>query len=246
MDTAAPSLNTSINAAEFFLTTLAVIAMVISIISILEKKDTRNAGRGIIMAALASVVIIYQWKFIIPLIGSPATFSGVNVRRLDCLYSRKGGKRPMGDVGDVYRNPCYSPAAATNSSFLNITAAAEDNNTVTIRSRSGDISTSMCDPSNTNEPYISAARDCQNSQRGQCSVLSPCTPCEISRFKEFHNSQHGWSRCQSCDKANSVPCSFVDGVGPYCWKDAVSRDIVPCKKCCTDADRVYDDNGVCH
>eukprot|EP00956_Cyclotella_meneghiniana_P001166 scaffold1327_cov65-Cyclotella_meneghiniana.AAC.5 len=246
MDTAASSFNTTIDAAEFFLTTLAFMAIIISIVSILEKKQTRNASsRGVIMAVLASVVIIYQWQFIIPFIGSPMSFSSVNVRRLDCLYSRKGGKRPMGDISDVYKNPCYKNAA--NSSHLNITATGEENNTVTNRLRLGDISTSICDPSNTNEPYIPADRDCQNSQRAQCSVFEPCTPCQISRFQEFHKSQHGWSRCQACSPINNYgACSFVDGVGPYCWKDAVSRDVVPCTACCTDGIAVYDDNGICH
>jgi hypothetical protein len=37
----------------------------------------------------------------------------------------------------------------------------------------------------------------------------------------------------------------VPDVGPYCFKSALSREVIPCQVCCTEAAAQYDEDGVC-
>lgn len=210
---------------KFALTSLIVIVLVISLFTTLETRY-KNAKPSW-AKTIAAIAIIYQYHSISEV---SMQFPG-KVFRLDCLHSMKGGKRPLGSTSDEFRHPCNA------------------NSTEGVGSSEG----TMCPSSKlqTNisfaEPFISATRDCQSAQHGVCSISEPCTPCELSRFDEFHKSAHGWSRCQVCAFANFFgACDFVNGVGPYCWKDAVSYKVVPCTKCCTDAIPVFDDAGVCH
>lgn len=255
----------SYETAKLALTTLIVLVSIISLLSSLENRCGSNkpcAGSralcGYFLGATTAVGVLYQYHLI-------SFFSmnvtGKNVYRLDCLHSRKGGKRPLGAISDEYRNPCNvgNDSSITNSPDPNRNSTdVSESNVITadIRQMNEYHSTSLCTTSKMGtkkskrivpEPFISTTRDCERAQRGLCSLSQPCTPCEISRFREFHNSQHGWSRCQTCALSNRYgDCSFVDGVGPYCWKDADFSNVVPCRKCCTDGVAVFDDDGVCH
>lgn len=226
------------DASTFVLTSLVVIVSVASLLLALQKRS-KHVGHGTTLGAVAAVAILYQHQFI-----SQMNFSSAGVRRLECLYSDKGGKRPLGSIANEYINPCF------NSSAVNSTNIVDQIDTATMHGFP-DYPSPMCQSQKPNhlfqDLFISATRDCQQAQRGECSASEPCTPCEISRFTEFHGSSKGWTRCQSCVPENRYgDCSFVDGVGPYCWKDAVSLDVVPCKRCCTDGAAVYDEDGICY
>ena len=88
----------------------------------------------------------------------------------------------------------------------------------------------------------SPQRDCNSARGGRCSPGQPCTPCEWSRKEEFGER---WSRCSICNSNNVGKCNFVPGVGPYCYKSATSREVVPCTKCCTEKVLEFDDDGIC-
>ena len=81
------------------------------------------------------------------------------------------------------------------------------------------------------------------ARKASCTKAKPCTPCEIDHMIPFGDR---WTRCQSCSADVSEKCNFVPEVGPYCFKSVTSREVGPCKKCCTDGAPVFDDEGVCH
>ena len=109
-----------------------------------------------------------------------------------------------------------------------------------------------------------AERDCQSGKKSRCSLSEPCTPCELERKSEF---KERWSRCAQCSTSNtgkvsrktkpptpsnawthpaSPPqCGFVPDEGPYCFKSATSREVVPCTKCCTEPTLFFDEEGNC-
>jgi hypothetical protein len=237
----------SFEASKLLLTSLIFVVLVISLSTSIKTKDAQSKG-GVILGAIMALAICYQY-YLISMVS--VNFPGTDVLRLDCLASRKGGKRPFGNTSHKYKNPCFNESAVTN--FDGNSTTAEQ--TSMWRSRPS----SICHSSKINndkgltiEPFISASRDCQKAKGKSCSLTEPCTPCEISRFNEFHNSQRGWSRCQACALSNRygdcsfVDGSFVDGIGPFCWKDAVSLEVVPCQRCCSDGIAVFDDYGICH
>lgn len=81
-------------------------------------------------------------------------------------------------------------------------------------------------------------RDCLIGEGPLCTKDRPCTPCDLYTIKLFD----GWIQdekiggCQACSQSNDGDCNFIEGVGPYCWKDHHRRmhEVVPCTKCCTD------------
>jgi hypothetical protein len=241
-------------AAKLALTTLVVLVFVITLVdkygnSLQQTGCSRTSLTGQVFGVLTAVLVLYEYHLISLF---QVNWAGSNVLRLDCLYSNKGGKRPLVSTSDEFRNPCF---VTDSNAAANVRGVTEEIVTLAGIHEYGDYQPlSFCSSrvgssknNSIHEPFISPARDCQFGQHGTCSLDEPCTPCEISRFSEFHNSPHGWSRCQSCSLANKYgKCYFVEGVGPYCWKDSYSRDVVPCRKCCTDSIPVFDDEGVCY
>jgi hypothetical protein len=236
---------TSFDASKFALTALIVVVLTATLFAALEKRikvesysKASNAGAFLVVITLA---ILFQYHLIVEI---STHFNGASVYRLDCLHSNKGGKRPFGATSDEYRNPCYI-AANNNSSTSNSTDLTDESG---ISSKSlGPICPSSKISIDSSDPFISEARDCQGGQKSSCSLSDPCTPCEISRFNEFSDKKNlqiypharGWTRCQTCALSNKYgACNFKDGIGPYCWKNAVSFEVVPCERCCTE--------GICH
>jgi hypothetical protein len=189
--------------------------------------------RSFILKSIVSIMILYHLQSLsevsILLPSNQSDASGKSIFRWECLRSNKGGKRPYGDTSVEYRNPCFVKDIEVNN-----TDAVVSETSATIEHHSS----SLCSSSRTTavtDPFISATRDCDNAQSSQCSYSQPCTPCELSRFKEFSESSRGWDRCQACSIKNRFgDCNFVHGLGPYCWKDADGWEVVPCRKCCTD------------
>ena len=232
-------------------TSLIIVVLIASLFSSLKTENKSVSTRGVSVGVIFAVAMLYLYH-LVPIVFMQLARAGVY--HFDCLNSRKGGKRPFGSIADEYKNPCF---ALYNTTFFsstdNNTKLAKEANELTNIHRHNMYS-SICASTNLDETdvfipelYISVVRDCQNAQRGLCSLSEPCTPCELSRFDEFHNSHHEWSRCQACAPVNKYgDCNFVDNVGPYCWKDTTSSGIVPCTKCCTDQVPIFDDNGKCH
>lgn len=233
---------------SFVLASLLFTALIVSLVSAFENQNktpgcSHKPTLGqIVVVSVFSTAILYRYQFISEILMS---FSGgASIYRLDCLESNKGGKRPLGSTSEEFKNPCFFDKI---NKTINGT---ESTKTSSLSSMSTSIDYSICRISKNQsavEPYISAARDCSRSQQNICTPTEPCTPCEISRFHEFHNSALGWSRCQTCALSNGYgECNFRNGIGPYCWKDASSRMIVPCKKCCTDQVPMFDNAGKCY
>ncbi|KAL3808812.1 hypothetical protein ACHAXA_001121 [Cyclostephanos tholiformis] len=160
--------------------------------------------------------------------------------RLDCLRSRKGGKRPFGDAGEDYRHPCYDLTGESRNVLVDGTYESN---------REAYEESTLCQASgeaiiDTSPSYVSSARDCDMGQSNRCTLAEPCVPCEIERRREF---QRRWSRCQACSVRNDYGrCNFVDGVGPYCYANGDGTDVVPCRKCCTEKMAIYDEDGYCY
>mmetsp|Transcript_4025 Transcript_4025/g.5895 ORF Transcript_4025/g.5895 Transcript_4025/m.5895 type:complete len:183 (-) Transcript_4025:90-638(-) len=154
--------------------------------------------------------------------------SGTNNQwhRWGCLKSDKGGKRQWGDVSESSTNPCFFQ---NNSVRWTIQQDGTDNGTFL-----NDIQV---------QQYLNPTRDCGNAQGGRCTQNEPCTPCQLSKRIEFGDR---WARCQSCSTKYMGDCNFVHGVGPYCYKSATSRDVIPCKKCCTEPIPMFEKNGTCY
>lgn len=245
---------TSFDASKFALTALIVVVLVATLFSALEKRfkaesySKASNGRTFV-GAVAAIAILYQCHLIVEI---STNFRGASLYRLDCLHSNKGGKRPLGATSNEYWNPCY--IAETNTSTSSTSNGTDLTDETGIESNSIYVPTtySMCPSSKISTdssvyPFISEARDCHRGQRSVCSISQPCTPCEISRFSEFHNSSRGWTRCQTCGLSNKHgACNFKDGVGPYCWMDATSFEVIPCQRCCTDGMAIFDEKGICH
>ena len=53
-------------------------------------------------------------------------------------------------------------------------------------------------------------------------------------------------RCRTCSSQNDGECNFVLGKGPYCPVSPDSKDVEPCKKCCTEPAPAYDSDGYCY
>ena len=224
-----------VNAFTFVLKVVATICGVATLLTYLNTRYSSSAPRPLgkpFTRSVAAIAIIY----LLFLLSETATRLpiGKRILRWECLNSSKGGKRPYGDTGEDFLNPCYNRTNETSSAdagtfpFASLCSTSDTD---------GDISKSE---------YIPATRDCQHAQTSLCALENPCTPCELSRRDEFHNSERGWDRCQACSlRNNHGECNFKDGVGPYCWKDAESWEVVPCKICCTEGTPVQAD-GVCY
>ena len=146
------------------------------------------------------------------------------LHRWDCLYSEKGGKVSYDNSED--HNPCY---------------CAQDDVTGTLVQSISNGSLA-CSPDTQTFKYLDGTRDCSNAKGPQCSLTSPCTPCEMSKSAEFGDE---WMRCRSCTSPLDKRCDFVEGVGPYCYKSSKRSEIGPCAECCTDPDPNFDDHGKC-
>jgi hypothetical protein len=91
-------------------------------------------------------------------------------------------------------------------------------------------------PARTEVPvkYENMKRDCDRMQGEYCTPAEPCTPCEMETLMKFPGVWGEKFRCQKCSATNTGDCDFVDNIGPYCKRDPFGREIVPCKRCCSE------------
>lgn len=234
-------MSSSYEVSNFLLVSVAILFCITSLLSILGNNHTHTRKR----TTFVYTIIVFAFIYLLHLLSDASDRVGTNrrsnksIHRLECLYSNKGGKRPLNEMSDEYRNPCF-----------NSTDEIKSNNDI------GDLSSldslTLCPSTKANkddimgiEPYISAARDCHQAQLRLCSSSQPCTPCELSRRDEFNSD--GWSRCQACSVHNgNGDCNFVAGVGPYCWKNGERLEVVPCETCCTENVAMFDAEGACY
>jgi hypothetical protein len=220
-------------ASNFLLVSSAIILSFASLLTSLRNNHSSASSLHLWRArwffpSIVGVAIVYQFNLLseasIARIGSEVG-RGESLYRMDCLRSRKGGKRPFGDTSEDFWHPCYNHANGTKSDET--------------------LDSTLCSASTTMEtPYITATRDCHMGQSSRCTLAQPCVPCEISRRDEFRTR---WSRCQACSVRNDHGrCNFKDGVGPYCWAGADGLDVVPCQRCCTEHAAMNDRDGACY
>jgi hypothetical protein len=77
-------------------------------------------------------------------------------------------------------------------------------------------------------------RDCNRMQGEYCTPAEPCAPCEVETLLKFPGVWGESWRCRKCSSSYTGDCNFVEHIGPYCKKDPFSREIVPCKRCCSE------------
>lgn len=231
---------TSFEAAEFLLGSTAIVCGTVLLLLFLSNGTNapRSLGRTF-FGSIVALAIFYLLALLLEASMRIPSGNGTNLHRWECVRGRKGGKRPFGDTSDDFRNPCYNHSTAETNGTDNKTSVDSTNEFASTSNTGGD--------GGAIEPYISAFRDCQRAQSNQCSHEQPCTPCELLRREEFHNSAHGWTRCQACSTRNNHgECDFIAGVGPYCLKNAGSQEVVPCRTCCTEGVPMLDRDGVCY
>ena len=86
------------------------------------------------------------------------------------------------------------------------------------------------------EEYIPFTRNCYGGLGGECTEKEPCDPCDRELLPLWSPSGGGEGRCRSCTASFRGNCKFIPGVGPYCRERPDSKLVVPCKRCCTDAE----------
>lgn len=244
----------SFEPSTFLLVSASLLFGIASLLALLENhcgstSARRNSLGRSFLYSTAAIAIIYQFQLLLEASVRIPSGNGKGIYRWECLHSHKGGKRPFENLSDEYRNPCYNHT----SEETNVTETETESSSQTLLNTNGYVSSPLCPSSNAIkdasiiESFISDARDCHQSKSSQCSLAEPCVPCELSRRGEFHSSSHGWSRCQACSIRNKFgDCNFIDGVGPYCWENAQSWEVVQCKKCCTESVMMLDEGGICY
>jgi len=211
----------------FILVSLAILVGIASLLALLENRCGGSTRGRTFAHSIIAIAMIFQLHLLSEASVRIPNNNSKSVYRWDCLHSGKGGKRPLRDSSDEYLNPCYNRTTDVNGTEAVSHLCSSD--------------------SPDDESYIPATRDCDRAQLSHCSLTEPCTPCGLSRRDEFHGSAHGWSRCQACLVSNRFgECNFVAGIGPYCWRDAETWEVVPCEKCCTESVPIIDEYGNCY
>ena len=164
------------------------------------------------------------------------------LHREDCRFSGKGGKRAGNNTGYEDLNPCFCVNTALTTCYSTVDSS------ITYDLSSVDCptnGTAKCKQGEGDEykihRYVPSLRDCHGGQEAYCTMDQPCTPCEADTLTTFRNG-----RCRTCSSQNDGECNFILGKGPYCLVSPDSKDVEPCKKCCTEPDPVYDSAGLCY
>lgn len=160
------------------------------------------------------------------------------IRRYDCIYSNKGGKRNKnGDKNapGSLLNPCFCHEHATcvddaTGDEIHHADCPVDGSATCYEGDGNPL------PLSVSKFLISTDRDCSYGRNADCSRQSPCTPCELDKVVHFADASY----CTLCSDVNPGHCKFKTGVGPYCWKRPGSVEVVPCETCCTAAETSFE------
>ena len=211
---------------------------------------SRQPRRTFIALILALLVVIqYYWLSQASFSAYPRSSNLITISegntniiiRIDCEESAKGGKRALRDLREHTINPCWCKEGFICTDIGSNRRISNDecptDGSAKCRNPSGNVNVAL---------RIDAERDCTNAQPARCTKDHPCTPCEVERALEFspaslniNDDTQIWKRCVSCSPQNRGECNFIEGEGPYCYENSMSRKAVPCKRCCSDATPVW-------
>eukprot|EP01040_Poterioochromonas_malhamensis_P001647 gene1647-1743_t len=193
-----------------------------------------------IIAAKISFAIGIQYYYLIDVVTFvPATrfyTYDSGLRRLECLHSTRGGKRPKKGNETYDFNPCFCDRTVADcydkltGAFINGTCPM--NGSAQCITRTTKVKLTL---------HISAKRNCEGGQGRYCTKNEPCFPCDIDSVVAFNTS-----RCRMCTTDYTGDCNFIPDVGPYCFEKVDSKKVVPCKKCCTENTGLVIRNGTCY
>ncbi|KAJ1460217.1 hypothetical protein M885DRAFT_510022 [Pelagophyceae sp. CCMP2097] len=161
----------------------------------------------------------------------PYTYNDDLVLRYDCLHSTKGGKISDLDAentAESLMNPCFCHATArcrirATNAFIDPLTCPRDGTAECseqdgyIIGRQGGKKEQRTD------------RDCKQGRGSKCTKEEPCTPCDLDELATGYDQFF----CAFCTDVNKGDCKFRQDTGPYCYASPGSRDVVPCKRCCT-------------
>lgn len=161
------------------------------------------------------------------------------LHRTDCIESSKGGKRPGKSTATEDVNPCWCGSGNICTSLatgLKIAGTCPIDGTAKCTTPTG----------KTVHKYMSSLRNCQGGQEARCTLAQPCYPCERAYLHKWGMGQ----RCRSCSSHNSGNCNFIPGEGPYCFtptaSNSTTKQVGPCKKCCTEPTVFIGADGICY
>lgn len=221
---------------HLFITLVLVLSAGISS-SICHGTGTQKGRETFIVLILLLMAGVQMFHLINAVVYVPATrFYTYNtlLHREDCIDSTKGGKRPGKNRISTYFNPCFCAygnncTAVATGLPLNETTCYRDHSSI-CRNKYGQKV----------DKYASKLRDCNGGQGKFCTKDQPCTPCELDKLVEF-----GAGRCGSCSTDFTGFCDFIPEVGPFCLESNVSKNVIPCKTCCTPPEPLMVD-GLCY
>lgn len=195
-------------------------------------KKAREFMIGLLMSLMIIVQLYYLLQASLFIPASRFQVYNSNFIRQDCTDSSKGGKRPQDSSELQYRNPCFCHDKAR---CIDESTGRELN-----RLHCPIDGTAKCLAPNNYTlilPYILDSRNCKGGMGIYCSKDEPCYPCDRDRFRSF-----GSTRCGSCSTDFKGECNFTPDVGPYCFKKPGSKDVEPCKVCCTESTPIFVNN----
>ncbi len=205
---------------------------------------TKKARELFAFLVLGIVICIQMFYLVHAVTYVPATrfFVWKNaIHRDDCIASSKGGKRSANNTAYEDMNPCFCHGAN-----------AQCHTTIKYSTKVYDLNIEKCPTDGTAKcvqglrhedrihRWVPSLRDCRGGQLTRCTKDQPCTPCERSSLPLFKQG-----RCKSCSSINNGDCRFVPDVGPYCLVSPTSKEIEPCRQCCTEPEPLFDSTGFC-
>jgi len=210
---------------------------------------TKKARDNFIVLILGVLVVVQMYYLVHAVLYIPATqFYTFNPKfhRTDCFISDKGGKRPLASKDALYQHPCYCYDGTKYNTRVRCmyrgSKQLENSLCPTDGSANCEEYRNPLDPENFAfvKPYLDDQRDCLGGQATKCTVDQPCTPCELDTLHLWN-----YNRCRNCVAHIPDDCHFVPGVGPYCKVSPTSKQVVPCKNCCTE-NKVIVINHTCY
>ena len=198
-------------------------------------KQAKEMTVGLLFLLMVAVQMYYLLMASLYMPASRFQVLNPSYVRVDCRNPTKGGKRRYGTRdSEEYRNPCWC--------HRNAKCRDSDGNTAfpaycpyTFQCYDGQNFTRLIDQFSDNK------RNCKGGMGLACTKDEPCFPCEPELLANFVNA----SRCTMCQSADMGYCNFIPDLGPYCLVKAGSKEITPCKRCCSDPTPVFID-GKCY
>jgi hypothetical protein len=189
-----------------------------------------DSAREAFMIGVIALMLGIQYYYLVSvssfLPASRFYIYNVDVRRVDCEKSSKGGKRALNSYQQYDVNPCFCVSGAGTCVSVTTGLVLSTNSSCPT---DGSYKCTSLDGAGDISVYLGYDRNCNGGQGVSCTQDQPCYPCELDAVVAFQSE-----RCRTCSTDFKGDCNFVEGVGPYCYSSPNSRKVVPCKKCCTE------------